>query len=82
MQTEFEYIYFENVTPYDGRKTTVWNCRNKKSTDLLGKISWYGPWRQYVYFTIPDVVLSAGCLTDIRNFIANLMHERRREKNP
>ena len=38
MQTEFEYIYFEDVTPYDGRKTNVYSCRNKKSTEELGQV--------------------------------------------
>lgn len=81
MQTEFEYIYFEDVTPYDGRKTNVYSCRNKKSTDELGQVKWYASWRQYTFCPNPRIVLSAGCLTDIRNFIAALMHERRRESD-
>lgn len=87
MQTEYEYIYFENVTPYDGRKTTVWDCRNKTSKDRLGRVQWFGPWRQYVFSVETDVleasvILSSGCLTDIQKFISALMYERRREKVP
>jgi hypothetical protein len=72
MQTEFEFIYFEDVTPYDGRKTTVWECRNKKSTDLLGRVQWYGAWRQYVFVCCAGVVMSDSCLNDIRGFIRAL----------
>ena len=44
MKTEYEYIKFV-PTVLNG----CWNCVNKKSGDLLGGVSFYAPWRQYVY---------------------------------
>lgn len=75
MKTDYEYLVFQQV-PTKG-STTGWCCNNKRSGITLGFIKWYGPWRSYCYFALVDIVYSKGCLSDIVNFIDQLMKERK-----
>jgi hypothetical protein len=86
MKTMYEFIHFQQAlpeapTPSKPRKTEVWYCCNNKSGAALGRISWHSPWRQYCFF--PGLAFSSlfskGCLSDIADFIKNLMEERKRE---
>lgn len=52
-------------------KTVVINVINKNQ-QFLGKIGWYGAWRQYVYESEDGIIYNDGCLEDIRQVIANL----------
>ena len=73
LKTDYQYLIFVEV-PNPGRKTSVWECRNKNSQTVLGTVSWYGPWRQYCYFPSIQAVYSAGCLQDITHFINQLKY--------
>lgn len=69
-----EWLYFSYVTTKN--KTHTVEVKNAKSRCLLGTIKWYGAWRQYCFFSEPDIVFSSGCLEDIQNHIRQLMDER------
>lgn len=51
-----------------GRKTGVWIVRNKKNLAKIGKIEWYGPWRQYVFET-HNTIFNADFLRSITDFL-------------
>ena len=70
MKTEYTHICFEIIERKP--KTNVWVCLNKKSRQELGRIKWYGPWRQYCYHPSFQAVYSASCLRDIVDFIDQL----------
>jgi len=71
MKTAYEYIHFVKVG--EKPKTSVWNCCNTRSAMLLGVVKWHATWRQYCYFPAAwATVYSAGCLWDIREFIAQI----------
>ena len=72
----YKYIQFFQIG--DTGKTTIWSIRNIKSGEELGKVKWYGPWRQYCFFLSQPSVYSAGCLEDIVSFIRTLMDERKK----
>jgi len=76
LKTRYTFIHFIEVGKK--AKTSVWECRNNRSSDVLGKIMWYAPWRQYCFFpTMGDVlVFNVGCLGDISNFIMQLRGRR------
>ena len=57
-------------------KTTVWDILNRKSGFPLGRIAWYGPWRQYVCSLVEDAVFNNGCLRDIAEFLDKLNRKR------
>ena len=57
-------------------KTKVYAVLSARHGDRLGRISWYGPWRQYVFTPSPGSIWSDGCLREVAAFLAGL-HEQR-----
>lgn len=66
----FEYIHFVEVDRKP--KTAVYSCRNNTSRGEIGRVQWYGAWRQYCFFPAPNTAFSAGCLADIESFLKQL----------
>lgn len=82
--TRYKYIVFVDV-PAMERKTFIWSCRNIGSDHEIGRVMWYGAWRQYCFFPADGCVFSAGCLADIQDFIKQAMADRltiRRARGP
>ena len=75
MKTNYQYILFDEIP--SKTITSKWECRNRKGGDFLGRVKWFGPWRQYCFFASRlEPVFSAGCLADIQDFISQLMKAR------
>jgi len=70
VKTTFQFIHFEKIE--EKPKTSVWSCRNNRSSEELGQVRWYPAWRQYCYFPTCQAVYSVGCLEDINSFIGEL----------
>jgi len=70
-----KYLMFREV-PYKG-KTKRFEIISKMHCCYLGRISWYSPWRQYCFTSIPDTVWNKDCLKDIQDFLQYLMDERK-----
>lgn len=80
MKTKYKFIHMVKVA--EKPKTSIWSCRNNRSGEELGTIKWYGPWRQYCFFPLPNCIFNNGCLEDIKKKISELMAQRRMtEKN-
>lgn len=69
-----KYLKFKEV-PNEGKKTKRFIILNLQG-ETLGSIYWKGSWRKYIYFTI-KAEYDTKCLTEIINFINNLMNERK-----
>lgn len=54
-------------------RTKRWDIRNKRSGGRLGRVKWYGPWRQYCFFPAGECVFNAGCLDEIYQFLKGEM---------
>ena len=68
MKTRYSHIHFEQ-TVLEG----VWNCLNNKSNEVLATISWYRPWKRYVFSQEHEqVILDVKCMKDIIAFINQL----------
>lgn len=74
-----ESRYMEFDLAGETGKTGIWNIISKSSGFLLGRIKWYGPWRQYCFFPSPQCVFNTGCMADITAFIKELMAERKKK---
>lgn len=58
-------------------------CKGTGKTDIiLGRISWYGAWRQYIFSPAFETYWNKDCLNEIQLFLINLMFQRRLERNP
>ena len=70
-----KYLEFRQ-TPYEG-KTKRFEIISIKHGDSLGRISWYGAWRQYTFSPNFNTVWNKDCLKDIQDFLCDLMEERK-----
>lgn len=68
-----EYLEFKQIS-YEG-KTKRFEVISKLHGDVLGRISWYGAWRQYTFSPGYPTVWNNSCLKDIVNFLEQLMKE-------
>ena len=76
MKTEYEFIKFVHI-PAPERKTQVWRCENRRSSDCLGTVSWSCCWLQYIFMPADECEFSTGCMADIIHFIGQLMEARK-----
>lgn len=70
------YLAFQDATPPD-RKTRITEVTAVSSGILLGKIKWYGAWRQYCFFPEPGCLFNVGCLETITRNVDVLNKQRR-----
>jgi len=70
-----KYLEFKQV-PYEG-KTKRFEVISVKHGYSLGRISWYGAWRCYVFSPAFETIWNKDCLNEIGNFLFNLMEERK-----
>lgn len=75
---ESEYLEFSLIEQKP--KTKIIGVWSKKSSDRLGLIKWYGPWRQYAFFPENNTLFNTGCLNDIQIYIKAMMDGRRETK--
>lgn len=61
----------------DTGKTIVVGVGNN-FREKLGIISWYAPWRRYVYNPMDKTLYDVNCMKDIVEFIEGLMFDRKK----
>ena len=54
-------------------KKPVYRIFNNKNDAQLGIISWYKPWKCYVFSSQPECVFNNECLKDVLNFIEKII---------
>lgn len=64
-----DYLEINLVGRSESGKTFTWSVVNRKHKIDLGVIYWHSPWRQYVFAPIDETIYSAGCMTDIAEFM-------------
>ena len=69
--------YLRFVLIGDTGKTQVYNVLSVTQGSILGRLLWYGPWRQYVFEPQPDTVWNKDCLREVAEYLDNLMAARR-----
>jgi hypothetical protein len=71
-----EYLTFEEDDHYEG-KTKLLYVQSKRKIEILAVIKWYGPWRQYCFYPMPETIWNKGCMEDVQTVIKALMDERK-----
>jgi hypothetical protein len=69
-----KWIRFEVETQRP--KTTIWRVVTTDGVKI-GLIKWYGPWRKYSLFPLPETVWEPTCLNDVVEFIKAEMLKRK-----
>lgn len=73
--TDSKFLTFERRIVLN-RKTPIILVQSKSGGYLLGKIKWYGAWRQYCFYPEPETIFNTGCMDDIQRVILDLMADR------
>lgn len=68
---KYKFIHIKQVNEELFEKKPVYRIFNNKSGDQLGIISYYKPWKEYVFSSIPECAFNNGCLRDVLDFIEN-----------
>lgn len=58
------------------RKTREWLVFDRHG-GVLGKVAWYGRWRQYTFEASAGSVFNTGCLSDIERFLSEQNESQR-----
>jgi hypothetical protein len=68
---KYKYITIrrEHNESFEGHP--VYRVFNNKSGGQLAIISWYRPWKQYVFSSMEECVFNNSCLRDVLDFIEN-----------
>ena len=75
-ETKWLRFYIVDMKP----KTLVLHVLNT-SDQFLGKIAWFGSWRQYVYESEDGIIYNDQCLRDIADVCTNLNDEHKKRKS-
>ncbi len=54
-------------------KHSVYRIYANRGAAQLGVISWYRPWREYVFSSSEECVFNNGCLRDILDYMENII---------
>jgi IS4 transposase len=65
----YKFINIKQVDCETFEKHPVYRVFNNKSHSQLGIISWYTPWRQYVFSSQEECVFNISCLRDVIDFM-------------
>lgn len=66
-------------------KTKIFSVSSAYDKTVLGKVLWWGHWRQYVFSPVvsTETIWSDDCLLELQRFLTKLKLERKLEKeNP
>lgn len=69
---KFKYITIKQVDNEMFEKHPVYRIFNNRSNAQLGIISFYKPWKEYVFSSQPECVFNGTCLADVLSFISEL----------
>ena len=64
----------------DRKPKTVVIYVHNTNNQFLGKIGWYGSWRQYVYESEDGIIYNDQCLKDIADVCTRLNDEHKAKK--
>ena len=75
MTTRYKHIHFTEEPTMITEDKSTWFCRNNKTKDVLGTVTWYAPWRRWVFEGEPDCLFDHNCLRDVIDFLQKQLGE-------
>lgn len=68
---KYKYITIRQENNEVFNSKPVYRIFNNKSNNQLGVLSYYKPWKEYVFSSIEECVFNNSCLRDVLDFIEN-----------
>lgn len=73
MSSEYgTHIYCESLPRLAGAKLTRYAVMTMDGATMLGEIKWFGKWRCYSFFPVPERVFEKVCLREIATWCEDL----------
>jgi hypothetical protein len=72
---KYKYMTIENVNDEKFNGKLVYRIFNNRTKDQLGILSYYKPWKTYVFSSIEECVFDHLCLRDIIDFLENYIEK-------
>ena len=69
---KYKYITIKNVEQEKFEGRLVYRIYNNKNGSQLAILSYYKPWKQYVFSSREECVLNDSCLKDVLEFMNTL----------
>lgn len=69
---KYKYLTIDQVNGELFLGKPVYRIFNNRNWDQLGIISYYKPWKQYVFSSIKECVFNNSCLRDVLSFMEGL----------
>lgn len=69
--TKYKYFTIHKLPLERGRKTHVYVIKSRDGIEL-GRIKWYGAWRQHCFWPHGATTWNTGCLDNIQDFLYRL----------
>ena len=69
---KYKWITIAQHSQEGFNRRPVYRITNNKSGEQLGIISWFIPWKQYVFSSREDCVFNESCLKDVLDFLEKL----------
>jgi hypothetical protein len=79
LMKETKYLTFYSGPSGSGKTklVVIMPLEHGHGTKALGRIKWFGRWRQYAFFPEPGTVWNPECMDDVTSVIKRLMEDRR-----
>jgi len=68
---KYKFITIKQVNEEIFEKHPVYRIFNNRSNSQLGILSFYKPWKEYVFSSQSECVFNNTCLKDVMDFIEN-----------
>lgn len=72
---KYKFIIIRQVAEEVFNKKPVYRIFNNRSGDQLGILSYYKPWKEYVFLSREECVFNNTCMRDVLDFIENVIPE-------
>lgn len=71
MQGKYKFFFIRQNNDEQFEGHPVYRIQSKKTQEHIGIISWYKPWKKYVFSSMPECVFDTSCLKDVLDFMEN-----------
>jgi hypothetical protein len=72
---KYKFITIKQVGGEMFLKHPVYRIFNNQKGNQLGMLSYYKPWKEYVFSSKEDCVFNNGCLCDVLDFLNNQINK-------
>ncbi len=75
---KYKYITIKQVSLELHEGKPVYRIFNTKSNGQIGILSYYKPWKEYIFSSKEGCIFNDGCLRDVLDFMDNVIKQKKK----